>query len=217
MSRIQVFRTSAASHVCSNDILRQHGILPKREAPPPSPSPPPSPTLDDLLDDFTPAELQELGDEAGDDETERMIAMYRRQRIADLKGEESKARFGRVYPIGREDYTKEVTEASKINEEGDDKEQGTGVVCLLYKDGYVSWNLGVPDANIRSQTTPLRIRHEICPNPCIPISSLQIRFDCRRQMHTQFTRFALTYAHHLSQRRYPASACCMGCRPSEEA
>jgi hypothetical protein len=66
-----------------------------------------------------------------------MIAMYRRQRIGELKQEEDKARFGRVYPIGREDYTREVTEASKVNELGDDEERGTGVICFLYKDGYV--------------------------------------------------------------------------------
>jgi hypothetical protein len=63
--------------------------------------------------------------------------MYRRQRIGELKQEEDKARFGRVYPIGREDYTREVTEASKVNELGDDEERGTGVICFLYKDGYV--------------------------------------------------------------------------------
>ena len=46
-----------------------------------------------------------------------------------------RARFGRVYPIGREDYTREVTEASKISEDGDEDEKGTGVICFLYKDG----------------------------------------------------------------------------------
>lgn len=46
-----------------------------------------------------------------------------------------RARFGRLYPIGREDYTREVTEASKVNEEDDQVERGTGVVCFLYKDG----------------------------------------------------------------------------------
>jgi hypothetical protein len=54
-----------------------------------------------------------------------------------------------VYPIGREDYTREVTEASNVDEEpsstsstdadADDAEeqkgQGTGVVCFLYRDG----------------------------------------------------------------------------------
>ena len=47
------------------------------------------------------------------------------------------ARFGRVYPISREDYTREITEASKVNEEGDAMERGTGVVVFLYKDGCV--------------------------------------------------------------------------------
>ena len=105
------------------------------EPTPPSPSPPPSPTLDDLLDDFTPNELQEISEDAHDDEAERVIARYRRQRVAEIQAAEKKARFGRVYPIGREDYTREVTEASMVDEDDDTKELGTGVVCFLYKDG----------------------------------------------------------------------------------
>ena len=46
------------------------------------------------------------------------------------------ARFGRVYPISREDYMREVTEASQVNEEGDEHQKGTGVVVFLYKDGW---------------------------------------------------------------------------------
>lgn len=64
-----------------------------------------------------------------------MIAAYRRQRLADERVEDQKARFGRVYPIGRDDYTHEVTEASNLNEDDDEEETGTGVVCFLYKDG----------------------------------------------------------------------------------
>ncbi|KAJ4463329.1 thioredoxin-like protein [Lentinula edodes] len=118
-----------------NDALRKHGIIPAREPTPPSPSPPPSPTFSDLLNDFTPSELREISEDAPDDETERMIAAYRRQRIADEKTLDKRSRFGRVYPIGRDDYTREVTEASKIDEEGDEKEEGTAVICFLYKDG----------------------------------------------------------------------------------
>jgi hypothetical protein len=110
-----------------------NGILPPKEAAPPSPSPPPSPLLEELLDDFTPKELRELGEDASNDETERMVETYRRQKVAQLKKEEN-SRFGRIYPIGREDYTREVTEASTVNIEGDPG-KGTGVVCLLYKDG----------------------------------------------------------------------------------
>ncbi|SJL04709.1 related to phosducin homolog, likely to be involved in regulation of pheromone response [Armillaria ostoyae] len=118
-----------------NDALRKHGIIPPREPTPPSPSPPPSPTLEEMLEDYTPSELKELSEDAPDDETERLIAAHRRQRIALERNAEKKARFGRVYPIGRDDYTREVTDASKINEEEDDDEKGTGVICFLYKDG----------------------------------------------------------------------------------
>ncbi|KAJ7449581.1 thioredoxin-like protein [Mycena latifolia] len=118
-----------------NDALRKHGILPPKEAPPPSPSPPPSPTFDDLLNDFTPAELAELGEDAQDDDAERAIGAFRRQRLAEEREAGKKARFGRVYPIGREDYTREVTEASGVDDEDDEEGLGTGVVCFLYKDG----------------------------------------------------------------------------------
>ncbi|KDR85422.1 hypothetical protein GALMADRAFT_54185 [Galerina marginata CBS 339.88] len=118
-----------------NDALRKHGILPPKESTPPSPSPPPSPTLDDVLNDFTTKELLELGEDAPDDETERLIALHRHQRLAEARRDQSRARFGEVLPIGREDYTREVTEASKMDEADDDNEKGTGVVCFLYKDG----------------------------------------------------------------------------------
>ncbi|KAF7356697.1 Thioredoxin-like protein [Mycena venus] len=131
-----------------NDALRKHGILPPKEAPPPSPSPPPSPTFDDLLEDFTPAELRELAEDAADDDAERAIHAYARQAEAEDRAAAQLARFGRVYPIGREDYTREVTEASTVDEPGvgaasvdedEDEEMmmrtGTGVVCFLYKDG----------------------------------------------------------------------------------
>jgi hypothetical protein len=47
------------------------------------------------------------------------------------------ARFGDVLPIGRDDYTREVTEASKVDEDKEGAGRGTGVVCFLYKDGCV--------------------------------------------------------------------------------
>lgn len=121
----------------SNDALRKHGILPPKEAPPPSPSPPPSPTLHDTLEGLTLEELSELGEDQGDDEVERIVEEFRQQRLAELQ-KLKKARFGRVYPIGREDYTREVTESSSVDQDdsGEHKGKGTGVVCFLYKDGY---------------------------------------------------------------------------------
>jgi hypothetical protein len=81
--------------------------------------------------------LLELEEEAKDDETERRIREYHEKRLEEQKKETLRARYGRVYPIGRDDYTREVTDASKANEPDDDEERGTGVVCFLYKDGYV--------------------------------------------------------------------------------
>jgi hypothetical protein len=87
------------------------------------------------LDEYDLKELQELSEDAPDAESERLIAQYRRQRIADEKKEQRRARFGRVYPIGREDYTREVTEASKMNDDDDDEEKGTGVYVSFTKTG----------------------------------------------------------------------------------
>lgn len=119
----------------SNDALRKHGILPPRETTPPTQSPPASPTLHETLKDLTADELRELGEEVTDEDLLRTVDAFHRQRLADERRAVKRARFGRVYPIGKEDYTKEVTEASNINEEDDDDEKGTGVICFLYKDG----------------------------------------------------------------------------------
>ena len=115
--------------------MRKHGILPPRELTPPSPSPTPSPTLDDILEDLTPAELQELGEDVHDDAIERQIVQRRAQRLVEEHLEAQRRRFGTVIPIGRDDYTREVTEASKQDEPGDVEVRGTGIVCFLYKDG----------------------------------------------------------------------------------
>lgn len=89
---------------------------------------------------MTPEELKEIGEDANDDEVERLAGKFRRQRLEEIK-KASSSRFGSVYPIGRDDYTREVTEASKVTVPGDPG-KGTGVVCLLYKDGYVLFQLG---------------------------------------------------------------------------
>src|SRR6266702_2109644 len=123
----------------SNEALRKHGILPPREPTPLSPSPPPSPTFDDILDDLTTEELRELGEDSHDDAAERYIAQFRAQRLAQERLEAQRRRFGSVIPRGRDDYTREVTEASKQDEPGDDEARGTGVICFLYKDGYVRY------------------------------------------------------------------------------
>jgi hypothetical protein len=119
----------------SNDALRKAGIIPPREPSPATPPPPSPPTLEDILDEFTPSELQEISEDANDDELERAVSEYRRQRINESRQEQKKSRFGRVYPIARDDYTREVTEASKVDEVDDNERKGTAVICFLYQDG----------------------------------------------------------------------------------
>lgn len=119
----------------SNDALRKYGILPPREPTPHTPSPPPSPTPLEALADFTADELRELEEDVADEDLQRTVDAFRRQRLAEEQRAIKRIRFGRVYPIGRDDYTREVTEASKISEEDDQDEKGTGVICFLYKDG----------------------------------------------------------------------------------
>jgi len=112
--------------------------LPQREPTPPTPSPPSSPKLEDVLAKASSSELNDLEEEAANSETERIIASYRARRLGELRQQTRSARFGDVYPISREDYTKEVTEASKVNSPEQKNMTGTGVVCFLYKDGQIT-------------------------------------------------------------------------------
>jgi len=127
----------------SNDALRKHGILPPLEPKERTPSPPPSPTFDDIINSSTISELKRLQDSIKGDDEERKLDAQLRRRIQQAKNEDHAARFGRVYPIGREDYTREVTDASRTDAEDDDNERGTGVVCFLYKDG-CAFSISIP-------------------------------------------------------------------------
>ncbi|KAF9452310.1 thioredoxin-like protein [Macrolepiota fuliginosa MF-IS2] len=151
-----------------NDALRKHGILPPRPKTLPSPSPPTSPSLEERLDDLDDAELLELEEEAKDDEAERRIREYHEKRLEDQRKEVQRARFGRVYPIGRDDYTREVTEASKVDEPGDDKERGTGVVCFLYKDGIPRSDRTFQHVQTLAQKYPRTKFVSIVGDKCIP-------------------------------------------------
>ncbi|KAG9124727.1 hypothetical protein FRC07_010462 [Ceratobasidium sp. 392] len=122
-----------------NDILRAQGILPPRPKTPPTPSPPGSPNISEKFQDASDAALKELEDDAPDSDTERIVQEYRRKRMQELRREEKKGRFGEMLPIGRDDYKREVTEASKMDEEGKEGSgRGQPVVCYLYKDGDVA-------------------------------------------------------------------------------
>lgn len=93
-----------------------------------------------------------------DSDDERMFESYRQKRLAEIKSDEKKGRFGTMEPLGREDFVREVTEGSRIKADGsgpegeeevnsDDSEddeppsmlqsrklKGTGVVVYLFKD-----------------------------------------------------------------------------------
>lgn len=89
-----------------------------------------------------------------------MFESYRQKRLAQMRTEEKKGRFGSMEPLGREDFVREVTEGSKMKQDGsgpeedevvdsDEEEQdrpdmlqarrlkGTGVVVYLFKDSCV--------------------------------------------------------------------------------
>ncbi|CAD6891698.1 unnamed protein product [Tilletia laevis] len=92
----------------------------------------------------------ELKLDEDDDQERKLMLRLREQRMAEMRTKERRARFGRVFPISRVDYTREVTEAWKEDPDrpqGSDtgdrsdgagsksESKGTAVVCFLYKDG----------------------------------------------------------------------------------
>ncbi|PKI83140.1 hypothetical protein MVES_002947 [Malassezia vespertilionis] len=80
----------------------------------------------------------DLALEDADGEEERILQRLRLERLGELSATQARAQFGRMYPISRPDYTREVTDASRVNMPGsisNGKDAGTGVVCFLYKPG----------------------------------------------------------------------------------
>ncbi|KAM0746291.1 thioredoxin-like protein [Meredithblackwellia eburnea MCA 4105] len=113
-----------------NAALRAHGIIPPKPEEPRTPSPEPtrspSPSLSDIDDlDLT----------VDDALSREVLEKYRAERMREVRVKEDNRKFGRVFPISKVDYTREVTEASEKDLEGEDeKGKGTPVVCCLFKD-----------------------------------------------------------------------------------
>jgi len=152
-----------------NDALRKHGIIPARKERTPSPSPPPSPTLKSKLDGKTGDEIDDLLQDEVDSDTERAMLAYKERRLKEMKKEQKLGKFGDILPIGRDEYTREVADASKIDEDGAKGGSGTGVVCFLYKEG-----MHAPSVRLREQLKTLAARYPrskftaIVGDKCIP-------------------------------------------------
>lgn len=113
-----------------NDVLRAKGIIPEKPKEK-------EVTEDDIVNmlektikaksgakDMEDMTLDEL-DELEDDEEERVLEQYRKQRIAQIKSLQQKSRFGDVRDISANDYVAEVNKAG----------EGIYVVLHLYKQG----------------------------------------------------------------------------------
>lgn len=109
--------------------------------------------------------------ETADDDEERILQSLRQQRLRELAAASSKARFGRVYPISRPDYTREVTEASKESDasaEMDESRKGTGVVCFLYNPSMETCKLVSGFLDVLAARHPSTKFVSIVGNQCIP-------------------------------------------------
>ncbi|KAK3793387.1 hypothetical protein RRG08_039193 [Elysia crispata] len=114
-----------------NDALRRHNIIPQKEK---------EVTEEDIIDmventiqtkhegkqmgDMSLDELNEREDDIDEDD-ERMFEEYRRQRMAEMRAQQMKARFGDVMEISKVDYVAQVNNAG----------EGVWVVLHIYKDG----------------------------------------------------------------------------------
>ncbi|KAJ2764992.1 phosducin, partial [Coemansia linderi] len=97
-----------------NDILRKHGILPQQI----------KITQNDIYDSavakaqeeeserLEKLDLDELA-ELEDEEDDQVLAQYRQQRLAEIKAQVDKERFGELMHISEPDYKRQVTEASR--------------------------------------------------------------------------------------------------------
>ena len=109
--------------------------------------------------------------ETADDDEERILQNLRQQRLRELAAASSKARFGRVYPIARPDYTLEVTEASKVGStdaEKDESRRGTGVVCYLYNPSMETCKLMSGFLDTLAERYPATKFVSIIGSQCIP-------------------------------------------------
>ncbi|WAQ87714.1 hypothetical protein PtA15_8A620 [Puccinia triticina] len=126
-----------------NDALRARGILPQLPAEPESPeaTAPPEPSPQELID--------ELDDQRAIEELEldqeipaHLIDSWKSARLAELQHatQTTNARSSGLRPIGKEDYVREVNQASEVDVDPDSAHanRGTGVVLCLWNNSSAS-------------------------------------------------------------------------------
>lgn len=152
--------------------MRAQGIIPPKE-----PSRSPSPEIPTEAEQRERARKQatvtDLDEEleTADDDEERILQRLRQQRMQELAATSRKARFGRVYPISRPDYTREVTEASKDDSGSsttNELRKGTGVVCFLYNPSMDTCKLLGGYLDTLAAKYPSTKFVSIIGNQCIP-------------------------------------------------
>lgn len=74
-----------------------------------------------------PSTLHRMAEETVDSDEERLFESYRQTRLKEMQVVEKKARFGRMLPIGRSDWEREVTLGSSVNEK---EEEGMNALEL---------------------------------------------------------------------------------------
>jgi hypothetical protein len=80
-----------------------------------------------------------MEEDAINSDDERLFQSYRMKKLDELRQENEQARKvgagDGLRPIARDDFVREVNEASQRDIPGEENEgKGTGVVCFLYKD-----------------------------------------------------------------------------------
>nr|CAG8557685.1 12602_t:CDS:2 [Entrophospora candida] len=122
-----------------NDILRARGILPPKSGP----------TEEEIFEELDKEirdkhdkhledkSLEEL-DELEDEEDERILMEYRKKRIAEMKAEAIRGKFGQVIQISKTDFVKDVTETNQCIPNYPDKNLPT---LLIYHNGDLAQQL----------------------------------------------------------------------------
>lgn len=126
-----------------NDALRARGILPPLPAEPESPEPesPREPKPQELIDELdTQQAIEEL--DLDQDIPAHLIDSWKSARLAELQHatQITNARSSGLRPIGKEDYVREVNQASEVDvDPGSNRvSRGTGIVVCLWNNSSAS-------------------------------------------------------------------------------